>query len=141
MAIFSMGITEQLLDARSLWLTPNTTTVYCIAEINVEHGPTIMEVPPGVLGARPRQGILVVRRLLGTAPGPAGDRPEERRRRQPEPGPAGQPGRFLHRLVRTNRAHRQGGQLGADHARQELVGLGAPLRATRAVVRQVMETG
>jgi hypothetical protein len=50
MATFSMGITEQLLDARSLWLTPNTTTVYCIAEINVEHGPTVLEVPPGVLG-------------------------------------------------------------------------------------------
>lgn len=50
MATFSMGITEQLLDARSLLLTPNTTTVYCIAEINVEHGPTVLEVPPGVLG-------------------------------------------------------------------------------------------
>jgi hypothetical protein len=50
MATFSMGITEQLLDARSLWLTPNTTTVYCIAEINVKDGPTVLEVPPGVLG-------------------------------------------------------------------------------------------
>ena len=50
MATFSMGIHEQLLDARSLWLTPNTTTVYCIAEINVKDGPTVMEVPPGVLG-------------------------------------------------------------------------------------------
>ena len=50
MDTFSMGITEQLLDARTLLLTPNTTTVYCIAEINVEHGPTVMEVPPGVLG-------------------------------------------------------------------------------------------
>jgi hypothetical protein len=50
MATFSMGIHEQLLDARSLWLTPNTTVVYCIAEINVKDGPTVMEVPPGVLG-------------------------------------------------------------------------------------------
>ena len=50
MGTYSMGIHEQLLDARTLWLTPNTTTVYCIAEINVEHGPTVMEVPPGVLG-------------------------------------------------------------------------------------------
>jgi len=50
MDTFSMGITEQLLDARTLLLTPNTTTVYCFAEINVEHGPTVVEVPPGVLG-------------------------------------------------------------------------------------------
>ena len=50
MDTFSMGIHEQLFDARTLWLTPNTTTVYCVAEINVEHGPTVMEVPPGVLG-------------------------------------------------------------------------------------------
>lgn len=50
MGTFSMGITEQLLDAQTLWLTPSTTVVYCIAEINVEHGPTVMEVPPGVLG-------------------------------------------------------------------------------------------
>ena len=50
MATFSMGIHEQLFDARSLWLTPNTTTVYCVAEINVKDGPTVMEVPPGVLG-------------------------------------------------------------------------------------------
>jgi hypothetical protein len=51
MATFSMGITEQLLDARSLWLTPNTTSVYCIAEINAEHGPTVLEVPPGQIGS------------------------------------------------------------------------------------------
>ena len=25
---FAMGITEELLDARSLWLTPNTVSVY-----------------------------------------------------------------------------------------------------------------
>lgn len=39
MDTFSMGIHEQLLDARSLWLTPNTTVVYCVAEINVKDGP------------------------------------------------------------------------------------------------------
>ncbi len=50
MDTFSMGIHENLIDARSLWLTPNTTVVYCIAEINVKNGPTVMEVPPGVLG-------------------------------------------------------------------------------------------
>ena len=50
MKTYSMGIHEGLFDARSLWLTPNTTVMYCIAEINVKDGPTIMEVPPGVLG-------------------------------------------------------------------------------------------
>jgi len=50
MDTFSMGIHKQPFDARTLWLTPNTTVIYCIAEINVSDGPTVMEVPPGVLG-------------------------------------------------------------------------------------------
>jgi hypothetical protein len=50
MGTYSMGITGGLTDARSLWLTPNTTTVYCVAEINVKDGPTVMEIPPAVLG-------------------------------------------------------------------------------------------
>ena len=50
------------------------------------------------------------------------------------------PGRFLHRLVRTKRAHRQGGQLGANHARKELVGSDASIRPARTVVRQDLET-
>jgi hypothetical protein len=50
MGTYSMGIHGDLLDARSLWLTPNTTTIYCVAEINVKDGPTVMEVPAGVLG-------------------------------------------------------------------------------------------
>lgn len=50
MGTFSMGIHEGLIDARSLWLTPNTTTIYCVCEINVKDGPTVMEVPAGVLG-------------------------------------------------------------------------------------------
>ena len=50
MDTFSLGLYEDMLDARSLWLTPNTTTLYGIAEINVKEGPTVLEVPPGVLG-------------------------------------------------------------------------------------------
>jgi len=45
-----MGITEELMDARSLFLTPNSTTPYCMMELNLRNGPMIMEVPPGVLG-------------------------------------------------------------------------------------------
>jgi hypothetical protein len=45
-----LGMFEELMDARSLFLTPNTTTMYCMTELNVKDGPMVMEVPPGVLG-------------------------------------------------------------------------------------------
>jgi len=38
------------MDARSLYLTANSTTVYCMTEINVKDGPVVAEIPPGVLG-------------------------------------------------------------------------------------------
>jgi len=47
----AIGITENLLDARSLFLTPNTTTVYVFTCLNLKDGPMVMRVPPGVLGA------------------------------------------------------------------------------------------
>jgi len=45
-----LGIFEELMDARSLFLTPNSTTVYCMTEINAKNGPLVVEIPPGVLG-------------------------------------------------------------------------------------------
>jgi len=45
-----IGITEDLMDARSLFLTPNTTTVYVISCIDLKDGPIVVQVPPGVLG-------------------------------------------------------------------------------------------
>lgn len=45
-----LGIMETLLDARSLFLTPNTTTVYSMMEINVKNGPIVVILPPNVLG-------------------------------------------------------------------------------------------
>lgn len=45
-----MGLTEELMDARSLFLTPNTTTVYGFSCLNLTAGPMVLEVPPGVLG-------------------------------------------------------------------------------------------
>jgi hypothetical protein len=45
-----LGIFEELMDARSLFLTPNSTTIYNMFEINVEEGPIVVEVPTGVLG-------------------------------------------------------------------------------------------
>ena len=45
-----LGIFEELMDARSLYLTANSTTVYCMTEVNVKDGPVVAEIPPGVLG-------------------------------------------------------------------------------------------
>jgi hypothetical protein len=45
-----IGITEDLMDARSLFLTPNTTTVYVFACLDLKSGPMVLQVPPGVLG-------------------------------------------------------------------------------------------
>ncbi len=45
-----LGLAEDLLDARSLFLTPNTSTVYAMLEFDVKDGPFVLEIPPGVLG-------------------------------------------------------------------------------------------
>lgn len=46
----AFGITADLMDARTLFLTPNTTTVYGFACMDLSQGPVVMEVPSGVLG-------------------------------------------------------------------------------------------
>ena len=46
----TVGITEDLLDARSLLLTPNSTTVYVMTCLDLKQGPVVMEVAPGLLG-------------------------------------------------------------------------------------------
>jgi hypothetical protein len=46
----AFGITEDLMDARTLFLTPNTTTVYVMGCLDLSDGPMVMEVPTGVLG-------------------------------------------------------------------------------------------
>jgi hypothetical protein len=45
-----LGLAPDLLDARSLFLTPNSTTVYGMMEINVKEGPMVVEMSPNVLG-------------------------------------------------------------------------------------------
>jgi hypothetical protein len=45
-----IGIAEDLLDARSLFLTANTTTVYTVLCIDLKDGPMVVRVPPRVLG-------------------------------------------------------------------------------------------
>jgi hypothetical protein len=45
-----IGITEQLMDARSLFLTANTTTVYVLMCVNLKDEPVVVRVPPRALG-------------------------------------------------------------------------------------------
>jgi hypothetical protein len=46
-----LGITEDLLDARGLLLTAQSTTPYALAEIDLKNGPVVVEIPGPVLGA------------------------------------------------------------------------------------------
>lgn len=46
----AVGITEELMDARSLFLTPNATTVYNFFCVDLKDGPVVVEVPPNALG-------------------------------------------------------------------------------------------
>ncbi|MEQ9696024.1 DUF1254 domain-containing protein [Shimia sp. SDUM112013] len=43
-------ITENLMDARSIWLTPNTTTIYIGSYVDISDGPVVLDVPAGLLG-------------------------------------------------------------------------------------------
>jgi hypothetical protein len=45
-----IGIMEDLMDARSVFLTGNSTTVYVLMCLDLKNGPMVVEVPPGVLG-------------------------------------------------------------------------------------------
>jgi len=45
-----IGIAHDLLDARSLFLTANTTTVYTVLCVDLKKGPMVVRVPPRVLG-------------------------------------------------------------------------------------------
>lgn len=45
-----VGIAEDLLDARSLFLTANTTTVYAMFCLDLNAGPMVVRIPPRVLG-------------------------------------------------------------------------------------------
>ncbi|MEL7450592.1 MAG: DUF1254 domain-containing protein [Pseudomonadota bacterium] len=43
---------EELMDARSLFLTANTSTIYAFPDLDLKRdGPTVVDIPDGVLGA------------------------------------------------------------------------------------------
>jgi hypothetical protein len=46
----TVGITEELMNARSLWLTPQTTTPYVMTEADVKDGPVVIEIGTPVIG-------------------------------------------------------------------------------------------
>lgn len=46
----SVGIFNDLYNARSLLLTPNTTTIYMFNCTDLSQGPVVLEVPAGLLG-------------------------------------------------------------------------------------------
>jgi hypothetical protein len=41
---------ENLMDAKSLWLTPNATTIYMMSWLEMKDEPMVIEIPPKVLG-------------------------------------------------------------------------------------------
>jgi len=46
----TIGIFETLMDSKSLFLTPNTETVYALAWLDLSKGPVVVESPPNTLG-------------------------------------------------------------------------------------------
>jgi hypothetical protein len=46
----TIGITRTLMDARSLFLTPNTESVYTGTWLDLKDGPIVVESPPNTLG-------------------------------------------------------------------------------------------
>ena len=46
----TVGIFENLMDSKTLFLTPNTETVYEVAWLDLKDGPIVVESPPNTLG-------------------------------------------------------------------------------------------
>ena len=59
---------DELMDARTLFLTAQTTTPYGFTEIDVKNGPIVVEMPPMVLGFLDNAAFLHVTDLGLTGP-------------------------------------------------------------------------
>ena len=44
-----IGIADNFVDPKSVWLTANDTTIYAFANIDLGQGPVVIEVPPGAI--------------------------------------------------------------------------------------------
>lgn len=64
----TIGISENLLDAKSIWLTANTTTPYVTGEINLKDGPVVLEVGTPVLGLVDNAAFKFVSRVGASHP-------------------------------------------------------------------------
>ena len=64
----TIGISEGLLNAKSIWLTANTTTPYVTAEADVKDGPVVLEVGTPILGLVDDAAFKFVSRVGVTHP-------------------------------------------------------------------------
>ncbi|NMP16106.1 DUF1254 domain-containing protein [Thalassotalea sp. Y01] len=64
----TIGISEGLLNAKSIWLTANTTTPYVTGELDVKHGPVVLEVGTPILGLVDNAAFKFVSRVGVTHP-------------------------------------------------------------------------
>lgn len=53
-------VAEDLFDARSIWLTPNTTTIYVTSVVDTSEGPVVLDIPPGFLALMDDAGFRYV---------------------------------------------------------------------------------
>jgi len=53
-------VAEDLFDARSIWLTPNTTTIYVTSVVDTREGPVVLDIPPGFLALMDDAAFLYV---------------------------------------------------------------------------------
>ena len=44
-----LGIADNFVDPRSMWLTANDTTIYAFVNIDLAEGPVAVEIPPGAI--------------------------------------------------------------------------------------------
>ena len=44
-----LGIADNFVDPKSLWLTANDTTIYAFVNIDLTQGPVAIEIPPGAI--------------------------------------------------------------------------------------------
>ena len=44
-----LGIADNFVDPKSVWLTANDTTIYAFVNIDLTQGPVVIEIPPGAI--------------------------------------------------------------------------------------------
>ncbi|KRE23513.1 DUF1254 domain-containing protein [Agromyces sp. Soil535] len=49
MDALDLGIADEFVDPRSMWLTANDTTIYAFVNFDLSEGPVVIEIPPGAI--------------------------------------------------------------------------------------------